>query len=248
MLTAPFVAVTLIVAAYAHAQPQPPAAPAPPSLLVTGQATVDAPADQVEIVISVVTEAENSKEAADDNNRKAARVLEAIRRAGLDAKEATTGSFQVQPKIVYPDPRSGGDTTPRITGYRVENSIRVKTRKLAILGAVVQSAIDAGANRIESMNFSLADEKSVRLSALREAVQSARAEANAVAAASGVTIVGIRRLSIDQDFSQPRFARTAMLQGAGAESAPPLVAGDVSVTARVSIEFDIADKSNEKQQ
>lgn len=248
MLAAPLVAITLVAATSAQAQPAPSTPPAPPTLLVTGHATIDTPADQVEIVISIVTESDSSKDAAEENSRKAARVLEAIRRAGLDAKEATTGSFQVQPKIVYPDPRAGGETAPYIKGYRVENSISVKTRKLTILGAVVQSAIDSGANRIDSLNFSLADAKSVRLSALRQAVVNARTEAHAVAAAAGVAILGIRRISIDQDEPIGRFARGGVFQDASVSKEPPMVAGDVSVTAQVSIEFDIADMPSEKQQ
>ena len=66
-----------------------------------------------------------------------------------------------------------------------------------------------------------------------------------VAGAAGVSLKGIRRMSIEQDFDRPMFARASMVQDAGAST--PLVAGDVAVKARVTIEFDIAEKANDNR-
>lgn len=240
-LAAPLVALAFVAQPVVLAQPE---RPEPPSLVVVGNATVEAEPDQIEIGLSVVTEGEQSKTAAEENNRKAVRILEALRRAGLDAKEVTTGAFQIQPMYSTPDPRTGGDAMPRIRGFRVENSISIKTRQLAIGSDAIQSAVDAGANRVQYVRFTLSEPGVARMDALRQAVQNARAEATTVAAAAGITIKGIRRVHIDQVHTPAQHFRGAMMQDASAPG-PPLVAGSVAVAASVTIEFDISGKQPE---
>ncbi len=225
----------VVISSVAMAQPHD--RPAPPTIFVTGTATVDASPDQVEIRLSVVTEGEDSRSVTSDNNRKAARILEALRRTGLGEKEATTGRFTIHPIYTIPS-RDGADTAPRIKGFRVENTLDVKTKNLAIAGELVQAAVESGANRVDYIQFTLSDERPVRTAAVRQAVTNARAEANAAASAAGVSIKGVRRLNVDGGFGGPIRPMMAADMGR-ALSAPPLVAGDVSVTANVTIEFDI---------
>lgn len=211
-------------------------APDRPSLIVTGSATVDSEADQVEISLSVVTEAKKSLDAAEENNHKAAQILEALRAAGLDAKEVSTGHFTIFP--VY-----SANNQQRITGFRVENSIRIESKKMALAGDLIQAAVDAGANQVQSVEFTLSDRRAARADAVRQAVLNARAEANAAAGAAGVSISGIRRINVNQQFDQPRpFGAARFALQADGSQPPPLVAGNVSVVASVTVEFDITAK------
>lgn len=236
-LAAPFLALaflTSVPGAWAQA-PQPPHPPEPPSLIVTGQALIEAEADQVELSLSVVTEAKESSVAAEDNNRKAAQIHEALRAAGLEAGEISTGRFTVQP--IYT-----GDNRRRISGFRVQNSIDIRSPQIALAGDFIQQALNAGANNVENVRFTLSNRDSARATAIRDAVRKARAEATAAAAAAGVQISGVRRITINQHFDQPRPYQRMELAMAGRDSAepPPLVAGSVPVEANVTIEFNIS--------
>lgn len=234
-LAAPLLPIALWAPAGVRAQvmmPEP-----PPTIVVTAEAVYDAEPDIVEITLSVVTEGKQSQSAVEENSRKAARVHEALRQIGLTKDEISTGRFSVQPIYRY-------EGRPRISGFRVANTVNVRTDRLALAGDVLQAAIDAGANEVQDVSFTLSDHKAARSIAIREAVQSARAEAHAAAAAAGVTITGVRRININQQYNRPQPYRAMAAEVLARSDAPPppIEAGDVSVLANVTVEFAIADK------
>ena len=80
------------------------------------------------------------------------------------------------------------DTTNKITGYAVTNSILATVNNLSITGRVMDAAVAAGANRIDGVSLGLRDDEPIRQQALRAAGQVAKARATAIAAGLGVTL------------------------------------------------------------
>merc|ERR1711960_30959 len=102
---------------------------------------------------------------------------------GKEAKIQTTG-YAMTPQYEYLKTSS----TRRLTGYQVRNSILLRSGDLAGIGRAIDAAADAGANEIDSLSFGLRDDFELRLEALAEATQRARAKADAIAAALGTKV------------------------------------------------------------
>lgn len=231
----------LALAAPAKAR-QPESEPRPPVIVVSGNASLDVAPDQVEMNISIVTEGPQAQGAISENNRNAARVMEALQRKGLGDREATTGAFSVMPVYTQRRPQDANDFVPRIAGYRVQNTIQVKTKQKALAGDLIQAAVEAGANSVDSVRFTLSDETEHRRRAISDAVRSAHADAVAAAAAAGVSLAGVRRMDVGHSGGGPRpmFAR-GMADMVMAESVP-MNPGDVTISANVTIEYLIEPK------
>ena len=130
--------------------------------------------------------------------------------------------------------RAWPDESPRIDGYRVANSVVVRTGELDRVGEVVDAAIAAGANEVQALQFGLRDDGPVRLRALAEATRRARATADVVAEALGREVA--RVVSVDEGGAASPFPGKTMRF---AEASTPIEVGDVDVHASVVLEAEL---------
>ncbi len=210
--------------------------PAPPSIRVTGEATVSARPDQAQIDIGVVTQAPAAQEAAAQNARQADAVQAELRRTLGAGAEIRTASYTITPNYRYP--REGGQ--PTITGYTATNVVQVKTDRLADVGKVIDVATASGANAIRGLQFTLKDEAAARLKALGDAAVKARAQAGALAAALGLKIV--RVLSVVE--GEPTVVRPLRMEALAARAGPaaptPVEPGTIDIRATVTLTVEIS--------
>ncbi len=211
-----------------------------PTLTVSGQAELEKPADELHLTLSVVSEGEEAQPTMQENSRKMQRVIEAIERVGLSTEEYETRRFSISPRYDHRPRKAGEGGSPEIIGYRVENALYIKTRKLDLVGKLIEEGTAAGANSVGNLSFGLADERAHRGEAITEAVQNARADAEALASAAGVRLVRIVAINLDNAAAPPVPMRGQMMAMGGPESGPPIQAGDVTVRASVTIVYEIA--------
>lgn len=212
-----------------------------PSIIVTGVATRSVAADKAVIQLGVSTEGKTAQEAASRNATALTAVLAALEKAGVDRQEISTGYFSVSPRYEYRDQPQGGP--PRLVGYNVDNMVTVTTLKLDSSAKIIDQALAAGANRVDSVSFVLSDPRSHESDALAEAVLKARSDAARTAEAAGVKLVGVRRIVVGDSAGQPRpfFAKDAFAGRVEAAAAPTqLLPGKIEVRASVTIEFDVS--------
>ena len=231
---------SLALAATAPAQNQAnqhiPHTPQTPILTVTGAAAVDVPPDQLEITFAVVSEAEEVADALEDNSRRMRRVLDALRKAGVNDDDLETAGFSINPQ--YARSRTSNEA-PRIVGYTIQNSAVARTTRLDLAGRLIEEGTDAGANRVSNLSFGLQNPQDHRAEAIAQAATNARADAEALAEAAGLTLDGVLEITLDPD---QQTYRPSMMRGmeAMASDAPPIQPGDVSLSARVRIVYRIA--------
>lgn len=211
--------------------------PALPSLRVTGEAVVYAQPDQVELDVAVITTSRKAEDAAEQNAERVAEVLEALRDALGKAGEVRTIGYSVSPNYRYP--KEGGE--PQVTGYTAHNTVRVRTGRLELVGELIDASLEAGANQVQRLAFSLKDETAVRGKALAEAATRARAMADQLAAALGQTITGVLLAEQTGGPVQPLLMRAerAMVRDA---AATPIEPGTIEVRESVTVTFGIAIK------
>ncbi len=79
-----------------------------------------------------------------------ARVLAAVKRAGVADRDIQTATVQLQPQYRY-----GDNVPPVITGYQATNTLSVRFRDVAKSGSVLDALVAQGANQIDGPNLSI---------------------------------------------------------------------------------------------
>jgi hypothetical protein len=211
------------------------------TLAVTGQALLHVPPDQLSIDLGVTSQGETARLALEDNNSKMEAVLEAVKSLGLDASAIQTRQFQVQAVWSQRPRQAVEDWQTRIAGYKVNNSVLITTEQLQLAGTIIGVATEAGANRVNSVSFGLADPRKHRDAAIKQATGHAASDAKVLAAAAGQTIVRVLTLSLDHSDASPvRLRQDNLVRSAmAADVAPPIQAGEVPVRASVSVRYEI---------
>src|SRR6185312_6258339 len=138
------------------------------SIRVTGAATVTANPDRARVDVGVVTQAAQSQIAVSQNARTFNALMVALRKAFGQGTDIKALSYSLNPDYQYGASSSSGGP-PTIKGYTATNVVRVTIDDLGRIGDVIDTAAQAGANRIPSIQFTLRDEEGVRVQALREA-------------------------------------------------------------------------------
>jgi uncharacterized protein len=213
MRRAPFI---LLVMAWLVAGGDPPLAAQPyppPEIVVSGRAEGKVPADRATIHMAVTTRADTAAAAGAENARVQQRVIEALQRLGMDPKRITTAGYHVAQDWRY---ERGGQPKPQ--GHVARNTIRVEVAQLEQIGALVDAALAAGANRIDSIEFTASALTEARRSLLAIAIANARADAEAMAKAVGGSLGPLVELSTERP--QQAFFPRAGVMAAPAAAAP----------------------------
>lgn len=214
----------------AHAQ-QIIAAPTDGRITVTGSAEVSGAPDTAMVTLSVVSEAGTAGDALSENSAATAKVIDAVKAAGVAAADVQTSGFSVYPRYADRD----DDAEPaRIAGYSVRNGVVVRVRALPTLGTLLDAAVKAGANQIDGISFLIDDDTTLRDQAREGAVRDARRKADLYAAAANVKTG--RVLSIAETTGEPPM-RPMYRMAADAAPAVPVEAGSVELSAEVTVVF-----------
>lgn len=207
----------------------------PPMLRVQGAAELRVAPDLATVRLGVVAEAPAAGPAQRQASDAIQAVFDALRGLGIDDRQVQTGRLTLSP--VYTNSRPGEAST--ISGYRAANTVSVRLELIDQVGAVIDAALGAGANELQGVVFGLADDEPERREALQQAIAEARGKAAAMADALDVSLASILSVTEESVFVQRptlEFSRAMALQ-AGAST--PVAAGEVTVSASVSIVYRI---------
>jgi uncharacterized protein YggE len=213
----------------------------PPTIRVTGHATITTEPDQVIVDVGVVTRAASSALAASENADLAQKVLDAMRKRMSKELTLRTVGYSVWPE--YTHPKEG--RSPRITGYLASNVVRAETSQLDRLGVLIDAAVAAGANRIDRIEFTLANEARASAQALREAATRARSEADALAAALGLRIVRVLSAAEASTPVRPMIAGLQTSRLVADAAATPVESGTIDIQASVSLTVEVAGRQSD---
>lgn len=218
-----------------------------PSIFVNGDAKISVPSDRVQITLSVVSTAENPQDAIDSSKTKMNNLIEALAKLGLDKNEYKTSAYNLSPNWAPQPKNPKPDWKPQIISYTMTNSLDVKTTKLDLVGKIIQTALSSGANQIDRIYFDLSDEQKYNAEVIQKAVKSAMSDAKAASEASEVKMGKILSINVNNaymsgnnDYGRGVFmAKMSSDNMEGAAVAPNIAAGDVTLSASVSIKIQI---------
>lgn len=210
----------------------------PPIISVSGEGIVEATPDRATISVGVVTRAKNPSEVQSLNAKSASSVINSIVALGIERKNISTGNYNFNPTYRHTE---NGKTI--LEGYEASNSVTIIVDDLNLVGKIIDSALNHGANRVNSLNFGLRNKNSYQDEALRLAVLDAKRKAEIVAKTLGKTILSVRNVSINSNhISAPRNYKMAraMAEDAAAGYETPIESGTLQCSANVHVEFEIS--------
>jgi len=207
--------------------------PAMRTIEVDGSGEARTSPDTADLDLAIDTQAKTAEEAANRNAALAAKVIDALKSKLGDKGKITTGGYSLNPEY---DQRP--TQKPSIIGYTAQNTVTVNTGALDLIGALIDSAIAAGANRVNSLNFSVKDDTKPRTVAITIATRDAHAQASALAAALGVKLGKVVKATTISEV-RPIPMQRGMAMAMSAKVATPVEPGEVTVPATVSLTFEI---------
>lgn len=212
--------------------------PRPPSITVNGEANISAEPDQAQIDIGVVTQARTAPEASKENAERLTRVLAEIKKLLGKEDEVKTSGYSLTPNYRYPQ---GGK--PEIVGYTASNTVRIKSARLDQVGRLIDAAMQAGANNVNRLVFTLKNEQAAQLEALRTASAKAKSKAEAIAGSLGLKIVRISAVTEGERTVQPVFRQAMAARGEALAAAPtPVEPGTVEIRSTVTLTAEVSEK------
>jgi uncharacterized protein YggE len=233
----------LMMSLTAVAQPQPPGAPQPrppvdPSvrtIRVEGTGEVKAQPDEAYLDLAVETAGPNAKAAGEENAKRMDKVIAALTSVGIAKRDVQTANYAVFPDYAPVGPEGG---EPKLRGYRVSNQVTVHVTELSHVGSLLDKALAAGANRVDSVRFGLSREDAVRGEALRQAVTRARQSAQVLAAALNVKLGAVLDANTVTEPPQLYPARFAMAEASSAPTTP-IQPQEQTIQSKVTLIFAI---------
>jgi hypothetical protein len=202
-------------------------APGLSTITTEGVGTVTGAPDTATVGIAVSTSAPHAAAALAHNNSVAAAVQRALQSDGVATADIQTTGLSLQQ--TYP---------PSPAGYQVYDEVTATLRNLALAGTVIDNAVAAAgdAGRLNEVNLSMADTDPLMAAARSQAVNSAKLQAEQLAAAAEAhlgTLVSLTDQAAPQPY--PMYAGSAGASAAGGGSPPvPLQAGTQQLTVDVT--------------
>ncbi len=229
-------ALALLLSACAPAAVNSAGQPVVRTLNVSGNGQAYLAPDIAYIYIGVHTEKLTAAEAVAENTDQTQKLIQAIRDFGIEAKDIRTTNFSIWPIDKF-DPQSGAPTGDKT--YAVDNTVYVTVRDLEKLGDLLDTAVQAGANTVNSVQFDVSNKDAALKQARVDAVKNAEAQAKELAEATGLSIGEIQSISF-VDNQYPVFDGKGGGGGMAAEAAAvPIQPGQLTFTVTVNITYEI---------
>ncbi|GAB3353987.1 SIMPL domain-containing protein [Lysobacter tyrosinilyticus] len=217
-----------------HAQTTPYVATDGTLLNVSAQGEAKRVPDIALMSTGVVTRATDANAAMRANAEQMAKVVAAIKAAGIADKDVQTSGINLNPTYQYRD-----NQPPTITGYEAHNTVNITVRDIAKLGKILDTLTAVGANQINGPSFDVDKKDEALDEARRKAVASAQARADMYAKTLGMKVRRIVSISEGGRFAPPiPMARGMMMaKDAGAETS--VSPGENTLSVNLDVVFEL---------
>lgn len=230
------------------------AAPGPDrytTITVTGQGVASRTPDFANINANIVTNDDDSAKATAENNTRFDAMRSALAALGTADTDILTTYYNVN---FTPHPETTG--SPNIAmrpvgyyqryGYIVSRNMQVKFRSLTNVGAAVDAIIRAGASTVSNVSYGVNDQRTAYAEAIKSAMQDARSQADAIAAAAGVRIIRLRSVQSSSYYPGPvPMYRSTVVMGVPAPIPAPgppttLPPGTIDMHASLTAIYEVS--------
>jgi uncharacterized protein len=195
-------------------------------VVTTGTGSASAVPDRGSFTFTLATPAKTAAAAVQANTTAMRAVVAALKQAGIAAADLQTTQVSLEQRQ--------SENGQEVVGYTATSSVLARLRTLARAGAVVDAAVAAGADSFSGPSLESSDTDRLYRDALKAAVADARAKAQTLAAAAGLTLG--RVTNVTEGGSQPVPVFSTAKQDGGVEIEP----GTQEIQASVTVSFAAA--------
>ena len=187
--------------------------------------------DQARLILAVETEDEEIEPAYQENNEIVEEVKQALEE--YDDLEIETLAFNI-----YPDRYINQEATR----YRVVNRLQLVLSDLDLLAEVIDSAVMAGVNRINSVDFMLSDSREVQSETTAQAIAGLQDKALELTTEFDREEYHFVEIDLQESIQRDRpylYRDVMMTEQASPGTLPSIEPGDITIstTLRAKIEF-----------
>ncbi len=207
----------------------------PPSrtISVTGSGQAYGEPDIAVAQIGVQSRNPDPAAALNDANAKMTAIMAALKELGVAEKDIQTSNFSVSAQQEV-EPQTG-QAKGTIT-YVVDNTVSITMRDLTKVGQMLGNVVAAGANNIYGVSYTVADESKLQAEARDKAMADAKARAEQLAQAAGVTLDQPMTITEYSNGPQP-FIAADLARGAVAAPSVPVASGQIQVNMQVNVTY-----------
>lgn len=209
----------------------------PSTMTVTGTGLASAVPDEIQVVLGVTNTGPNATKVLLQNSANMTAAISAIEKGvGINNSEVQTTNFNFGPTYSYSN---------TISGYQASNDIQITLQgsDVAKLDIVINAAVNAGANQIQSIQYVLSNslQNELQNQALKNAVADANQTALLTAQSEGLSIIGVQSVTIvSNNTPQPEYFASAALTSVANSSINynvPISPGQTQYTMEIQVVY-----------
>jgi len=216
------------------------------SIQVSGAAIVYVTPNRALIQLGVQSNGDTPDATQKANSQEIERVITAVQALGVESKDIASDYYIVYP--VYEDFDS-----LFIKGYRIDNTVSITVRDVNLADDIIITALKAGANEVQDVQFYTSDLRKYRDQAREMAIKAAGEKAHTLAGAAGAEIgcvLDINENTWSQYYGSWRGSRQTAIwaQNVSQNASPdgmtqsddsPISLGQIAVRAEVNASYSL---------
>ena len=199
-------------------------------ITVSGSGVTLVNADYAMVTLGRVEFAKEVLDAQDAVNKAVNSIRAALIESGVAKEDINTDQIRINARYDY----SG--SVEKIVGYSANSYLVIRTNDMENVGSIIDIAFEAGANTLDGIEFFAENTDSAREESLIFAVTDAKAKAEIIAKAAGLTLKSIETIQESYSYTT-ESARNAYFKNAVMEDAA--AAGTVVQTAKMSVQANV---------
>jgi uncharacterized protein len=203
-----------------------------PSITVSGNGKVVYVPDVGYIHVGVSSDAWTAADAWKKNEAIVKKIFEALRQYGIEERDLKTTNLSLVPRYTQKPKEE-----PKFAGYTASYDLNVTVHDLNLMGAVLDSMVDAGANRNLSISFGCSKLDELVDEAREKSVADARKKASLYVTGAGAKLGDVLAIS-DTPYQQHFYPIDAIAVREGKASLP-VAQGEQEVNIAITVTWAI---------
>ncbi|MFD0737729.1 SIMPL domain-containing protein [Lysobacter koreensis] len=204
-------------------------------LSVSAMAEAKRVPDIATLSAGVVTQAADANAAMRANAEQMAKVVAAIKAAGIAERDVQTSGVNLNPQYRYAE-----NQPPVITGYQASNNVNLTVRDISKLGKILDALVATGANQVNGPSFDVDDKESAFDEARRSAIEKAQARAQMYAKTLGMRVRRIVSISEGGGYGPPRPMPMMAMAMEKAQADTSISPGENTLSVNLDVVFELA--------
>ncbi len=242
-LTLTFALVAVLITAGEQAEAYTPFPSREKVITVTGTATALVEPDMLVITLGMENQESTARDALEANSAAMEAVVDTVQNIGITEEELSTSRINIYPVYESVKDPFMDRYTQELIGFRVTNTLTVKTAQLDLAADIIDGAISAGANKVDDVSFTLSAQKQIETSddLLEKAVMNAKVKAEKALAPLGHHITGVKSVNLSESWmSSPQQLYGMEMMYADStsfKSSTPIFFSDLDVSTSANVIF-----------